>query len=78
MFKGSLPFLTKKWGFLLCSCIAMPIAGALPGEEGDGIHENTRDSFVMLGNNMQLLGIVIGYVFVILLFVIWYFRSLCL
>ena len=55
----------------------MPIAGALPGEEGDGIHENTRDSFVMLGNNMQLLGIVIGYVFVILLFVIWYFRSLC-
>jgi len=56
------------YGFLLCSCITMPIAYFLPVPEETGFHEDTLDSFVMLGNNMVLLGVVILYVVVILVF----------
>jgi len=56
------------WGFLLCTCIAMPIAQALPGAEGQGLHEDSIDSFIMLGNSPALLGMAIGYVAVILMF----------
>eukprot|EP00727_Mastigamoeba_balamuthi_P012871 m51a1_g8206 putative integral membrane (376) ;mRNA; f:50511-52025 len=59
------------WGFLLCSLICMPIAYVLPGKEGDGLHENTLDSFVMLYNSPAILGLVIAYVAVILLFNIY-------
>jgi len=56
------------YGLLLCSCISMPIAYFLPGEEGVGLHENTLDSFVMLTHNWVLLVIMLVYVVVILIF----------
>jgi hypothetical protein len=56
------------WGLLFCSFISMPIASALPGAEGDGLYENTLDSFVMMYNNPAILGLVLGYVVVVLLF----------
>ena len=56
------------YGLLLCSCISMPIAYFLPGPEGQGLHENTLDSFVMLWKNPALLWVCIAYVVVILVF----------
>lgn len=46
----------------------MPIAYFLPGEEGNGIHEDTIDSFYMVVQNGSLFGLLVGYVFSILLF----------
>jgi len=56
------------YGLLLCSFISMPIAYFLPGEEGLGLHEDTLDSFVMIGNSVTLLLITLLYVVVILVF----------
>ncbi|KAH3758412.1 solute carrier family 35 member F6 [Pelomyxa schiedti] len=56
------------WGFVLCTFISMPIAQVLPGPEGEGLHEDSVDSFIMLGNSNELLGLAIGYVLVILIF----------
>ena len=54
------------WGLTIVSFIAMPIAAVLPGEEGGGVHENTLDSLVMISNNLVILGLLLGYVFSIL------------
>ena len=35
------------WGFLLTACVALPIASVLPGEEGQGLHEDFIDSLIM-------------------------------
>lgn len=34
------------WGLLLCAAVAMPISAALPGKNGDGIHEDTLDRYI--------------------------------
>ena len=56
------------YGLLLCSCISMPIAYFLPGEEGQGLHEDTLDSFAMIGYSQVLLWVCVLYVLVILVF----------
>lgn len=56
------------WGFLFCSLIFMPIAQFLPGDEGNGFHEDTISSFVMLGNSWVLLLVTFGYAFGIMLY----------
>ena len=35
------------WGFLLTAFVALPIAYVLPGEEGQGLHEDFIDSLIM-------------------------------
>ena len=35
------------WGFLLTAFVALPIAYVLPGEEGQGLHEDFIDSLIL-------------------------------
>ncbi|KAJ5068512.1 s-cell enriched with leucine-rich repeat-containing protein slra-related [Anaeramoeba ignava] len=56
------------WGFMVTSIICLPIVSVLPGNDGDGIRENTKDSFIMMGNSNGLTGLIIGYIFVILFY----------
>jgi hypothetical protein len=56
------------WGTLITSFVVMPIiqfTGNV-GNEGNGIHEDTVDTFKMIGNSGFLVGFVILYAFVIL------------
>jgi drug/metabolite transporter (DMT)-like permease len=54
------------WGFVLCACVAMPIAAYLPGSDGNGLHEDTMDSFAMLSHSNELVVFTLIFVFVIL------------
>lgn len=47
------------WSTIMCGFIFMPIAQYLPGEEGNGIHEDSVDTFVMIGKSTMILIIVI-------------------
>jgi hypothetical protein len=48
------------WGFLATTCVIMPIVHFVPSEqEGNGIHEDTIDTFMMLGNLPELIGLCI-------------------
>ena len=51
------------WSTFVCAFICMPIVQYLPGEEGNGIREDTLDTFAMLGNNYQPLVMSIVIVF---------------
>ena len=35
------------WGFLLTALVALPIASIIPGEEGQGLHEDFIGSLIM-------------------------------
>ena len=35
------------WGFILTAFVALPIAYVLPGEEGNGLHEDFIDSLIL-------------------------------
>jgi len=59
------------WGFFFCAFVAMPIVYFLPGNEGDGIHEDTIDSFVMIGRDGALFILTLAYTLVICLFNIY-------
>ncbi|OHT14390.1 hypothetical protein TRFO_43078 [Tritrichomonas foetus] len=54
------------WGFVFCSSICLPAVQFLPGTEGNGIHEDIRDTFAMMGDSPVLLAFVILYIFFIL------------
>ena len=43
------------WETFVCGFICLPIVYYLPGEEGNGIREDTLDTFAMLKNNYQPL-----------------------
>ncbi|OHS99401.1 hypothetical protein TRFO_34118 [Tritrichomonas foetus] len=47
------------WSTAICAFICMPIVQHIPGTEGNGIREDTLDTFVMLGNNSQTLAMSI-------------------
>jgi hypothetical protein len=48
------------WGFLATTCVIMPIVQFVPSEqEGNGIHEDTVDTFMMLHNLPVLIGLCI-------------------
>jgi hypothetical protein len=48
------------WGFLATTCVIMPIVQIVPSEhEGNGIHEDTIDTFLMLRNLPVLIGLSI-------------------
>ena len=56
------------WGFVLCSSICIPAVQFLPGDEGNGIHEDLLDTFEMMKNSPILLAFVILYIFFILFY----------
>ena len=56
------------WGFLLTACVALPIASVLPGEEGQGLHEDFIDSLIMCKNSMTVLTLNVLSVVVLLVF----------
>lgn len=43
------------WSSFLCVFVCMPIAQYLPGEEGNGIREDSIETFKMLGSNKILI-----------------------
>jgi hypothetical protein len=46
------------WGFLITTCIIMPVVQFVPSEqEGNGIHEDTIDTFLMLAHLPLLIGL---------------------
>lgn len=51
--------MTGLWSTIMCGGILMPIAQFMPGEEGNGIHEDTLDTFAQIGNSTLVLVIVI-------------------
>lgn len=51
------------WSFVMCAFICMPIAQYLPGTEGNGIREDTLDTFAQIRNEPLLL---------ILVFIVWF------
>ena len=46
------------WSFVMC-CICMPIAQFLPGEEGNGLREDSLDTFEMIKNEPGLWAIIV-------------------
>ncbi|OHT17065.1 hypothetical protein TRFO_41338 [Tritrichomonas foetus] len=58
------------WGTILTCSIFLPITQfAFKGmEEGNGVHEDTMDTFAMIGNSSILIVFVIFYVLVILVY----------
>jgi hypothetical protein len=47
------------WSFIMCGLICQPIAQYMPGEEGNGIREDTLDTFEMIKNDLSLIGLVV-------------------
>eukprot|EP00727_Mastigamoeba_balamuthi_P013740 m51a1_g899 hypothetical protein (451) ;mRNA; f:42173-43989 len=45
------------WGLVVCSLVCMPLAQVLPGDDGDGIREDTLDTLEMLGNSWALVAL---------------------
>jgi hypothetical protein len=45
------------WSFLMC-LVCQIAAQYMPGKEGNGIREDTADTFAMIGNNPKLWGII--------------------
>jgi hypothetical protein len=54
------------WGLLITSLVVLPIVQFTGGAEGNGIHEDSMDTFAMLRNTPWLIGIVVLYCIVIL------------
>lgn len=58
------------WGTIITCCVFLPITQFTGNvsNEGNGVHEDTLDTFKMIGNSPTLAIFVIIYVFVILLY----------
>jgi hypothetical protein len=56
------------WGTIITCSIFLPIIQNIGGEEGNGVHEDTIDTFHMIGSNPTLLIWCLLYVFFILLY----------
>jgi hypothetical protein len=54
------------WGTIVTIIVFLPMTQFIGGQEGNGIHEDTLDTFLMLGHDPVLLVFVIFYVLVIL------------
>ena len=42
------------WGACIMFAIFLPVAYFLPGAEGNAVHENTLDTFYMIGHSIPL------------------------
>jgi hypothetical protein len=49
------------WGLFFSTFIAMPLANIMPEDAGEGIFEQSLESFVLLGRSAALIGLTIGY-----------------
>jgi hypothetical protein len=49
------------WGLFLSSFVAMPIANILPEGAGEGLFEQSLETFLMLGRSGKIIGLSIGY-----------------
>jgi hypothetical protein len=56
------------WGTVLTWAIFIPAVSVIPGQEGGGIHEDIKDTFVMMKNSGMIVAFVVIYVFVILFY----------
>lgn len=56
------------WGTIITCTLFLPIIQNMTGPEGNGIHEDTLDTFLMIKNNTTLIVFVIFYVLVILFY----------
>lgn len=56
------------WSLILCSFVFMPITQFIPGVEGDGLHEDTIDTFHMLIQNKLLAGLMVAFFFCVFIF----------
>ena len=58
------------WGTIITCCVFLPVTQFIGNvsDEGNGIHEDTLDTFVMIKNSPVLIGFVIFYVLVILFY----------
>ena len=54
------------WGFFWCTLVCIPAVQYIHSEEGNGVHEDIKDTFTMIGNSPLLLVFVVLYVFFIL------------
>jgi hypothetical protein len=50
------------WGTLI-AILLLVIVQFLPGKEGNGFHEDTIDSFIMMGNNWVIILFYVLYIF---------------
>jgi hypothetical protein len=56
------------WGTIITCSVFLPIIQNIGGEEGNGVHEDTIDTFYMIGDNPTLLVWCLLYVVFILLY----------
>ena len=56
------------WGTIITCSLFLPVIQNISGEEGNGVHEDTIDTFRMIGDNPTLLIWCLLYVFFILLY----------
>lgn len=54
--------LSGLYGTAMCAGVFMPLAAAMPGAEGNGLHEDTLDTFAMLGSSRTLLVLALCYI----------------
>lgn len=47
------------FGFIAMALVLMPISQFLPGEDGQGVHENSLDTLYMLAHNPTILTVVL-------------------
>ena len=54
--------LSGLYGTAMCAGVFMPLAAAMPGAEGNGLHEDTLDTFAMLRSSRTLLVLALCYI----------------
>ena len=43
------------WTFIMTAVVLMPIVQFIPGKEGNGVHEDSLDTFIMMKNNPTII-----------------------
>jgi len=56
------------WGLFFSSFIMMPIAMIMPPNAGEGIYEDSIESFIMISNSYAIFFLVVGYMAAILIY----------
>jgi drug/metabolite transporter (DMT)-like permease len=49
------------WGLYVLTLIGLPLANILPERFGEGIYEDTVESFIMIGSSLELILLMVGY-----------------
>jgi hypothetical protein len=54
------------WGVVGCVAVFMPICQVVGGPEGNGLHEDSLDTVLMLANNPALIGLSVAFIVAVL------------